>query len=408
MENILLYFVTAFIVAQYLLERWLDQLNLKHWKNEIPAEMKGFIDAEQYAKTQAYEKAKKSIGTWGSTISTIITIIFLLAGGFGWLYEIVAQWSASEYFRTLIFFGILSAVSSIIGLPFSIYNTFVIEEKFGFNRYTAGLYIIDKIKGLVLGAILGGGIMALLVFFYLTAGQWFWLYAWAAVSVFTLFFTTFYTSLIVPLFNKLTPLQEGTLKEKIEAYSSKIDFPLKNIMVIDGSKRSAKSNAYFSGIGPKKTIVLFDTLINQHSEEELVAVIAHEVGHYKKKHILKNYIISFVQMAILFYLLGLAFTFPVFSRMLGTEVAGFSLSMIGFFLLYQPVSFITGIAMSMLSRKYEFEADNYAKVTYDGTALGNALKKLSTSNLSNLTPHPLYVFFHHSHPPVLERLKAME
>jgi STE24 endopeptidase len=407
METVLLYFVVAFILAEFALERWLDYLNLQHWQNDIPKEMEGFIDCERYEKTQEYEKAQKRIGTLGSTLSTFITVTFLLAGGFGWLYNYVSAYTESEYLRTLGFLGILSVASSIMGLPFSIYNTFVIEEKFGFNRYTVKLFIIDKIKGMVMGALLGGGIICLLVFFYFNTGEWFWLYAWGAVAIISLFFTTFYTSLIVPLFNKLTPLEEGTLKEKLETYSSKINFPLKNIMVMDGSKRSAKSNAYFSGIGPKKTIVLFDTLINQHTEDELVAVIAHEVGHYKKKHILKNYIISFVQMAIMFYLLGIAFNEPLFSKMLGVDTPNFAISMIGFFLLYQPVSFITGMLMSILSRKYEFEADAFAKETFNGMALADALKKLSTSNLSNLTPHPLYVFFHYSHPPVLERLRAL-
>jgi STE24 endopeptidase len=407
MEQALLYFVVAFIIAEFALERWLDWLNLKHWRNEIPKEMEGFIDSERYGKTQQYEKTKKRIGTLSSSLSTFITVAFLLAGGFGLLYNYVATFTESEYLRTLGFFAVLSVASSIISLPFGVYNTFVIEEKFGFNRYTPGLYIIDKLKGIALGALMGGGVICLLVFFYLNAGEWFWVYAWAAVAVISLFFTTFYTSLIVPLFNKLNPLEYGALKQKLEAYSQKVSFPLKNIMVMDGSKRSAKSNAYFSGIGPKKTIVLFDTLINQHTEDELVAVIAHEVGHYKKKHILKNYIISFVQMAVLFYLLGLAFNQPLFSRMLGVDTPNFAISMIGFFMLYQPVSFITGMLMSVLSRKYEFEADAFAKETFNGKALGDALKKLSTSNLSNLVPHPLYVFFHYSHPPVLERLKAL-
>jgi STE24 endopeptidase len=407
METILLYFVVAFILVEFAFEQWLDYLNLNHWKEEIPEEIKEFIDAEQYEKTQQYEKAKKRIGTISSTLNTFIIVIILLLGGFGKLYNYVAFFLESEYLRTLAFFGILSMAGSFISLPFSIYNTFVIEEKFGFNRYTAKLFITDKIKGLLLGGLIGGALICLLLFFYNHAGDWFWLYAWAAVAGIGLFFTTFYTSLIVPLFNKLSPLREGELKQKLEDYSKQVNFPLKDIMVMDGSKRSSKSNAYFSGIGVKKTIVLFDTLINNHTADELVAVIAHEVGHYKKKHILKNYVVSFLNMALMFYLLGLAFNDPVFSRMLGVYNSNFAVSMVGFFLLFQPVSFFTGILMNILSRKYEFEADNFAKQTFDGKALGNALKKLSTANLSNLTPHPFYVFFHYSHPPVLERLKAL-
>lgn len=397
-----------FITIEFLLERWLDYLNMNHYQSTIPAAMHGFIDEEKYLKSQEYEKAKKKITLLSSSIATISSIIILLLGGFGWLYEYISLYFTSEYIVTLAFFAVLTVASSIVGLPFDVYNTFVIEEKFGFNKYTASLYLTDKLKNLVLSAIIGGIIISLLLFFYKAAGHWFWLYAWATVAFISLFFVTFYTSLIVPIFNKLKPLEEGSLKNKIQQYAEKVNFPLKNIMVIDGSKRSAKSNAYFSGLGSKKSIVLYDTLIAQQTENELVAVIAHEVGHYKRKHILKNFIISFTQMALMFYLLGLAFNEPVFSKVLGLERAAFAVSLIGFFLLYQPVSFLTGIAMGILSRRYEFEADNFAKTTFNGEALATALKKLSTANLSNLTPHPWYVFFHYSHPPVIERLKALE
>lgn len=408
MEKTLLLFIVAFIIVEFLLERWLDFINLNFWKNTIPKEMEGFIDEEKYLKTQEYEKTKKKVSLYSSSISLVITVLVLLTGEFGRLYQNISTFSESEYIRTLAFFGIISFVSSIIDLPFSIYNTFVIEEKFGFNKYTLKLFIIDKIKGAILGVLFGGAIIYLLLFFYTVAGTWFWIYAWVAVATISLFITTFYTSLIVPLFNKLKPLEEGSLKNKIQQYAEKVNFPLKNIMVIDGSKRSAKSNAYFSGIGARKSIVLYDTLIEQQSEDELVAVIAHEVGHYKKKHILKNFIISFAQMALMFYLLGLAFNEPIFSKILGANTSAFAVSLIGFFLLFQPISFVISILMSIISRKYEFEADHYAKTTFSGHHLSLALKKLSTANLSNLTPHPLYVFFHYSHPPVIERLKALE
>lgn len=408
MEKTLLLFIVAFIIVEFLLERWLDFINLNFWKNTIPKEMEGFIDEEKYLKTQEYEKTKKKVSLYSSSISLVITVLVLLTREFGRLYQNISTFSESEYIRTLAFFGVIFLFSSIISLPFSIYNTFVIEEKFGFNKYTLKLFIIDKIKGALLGGLFGGALICLLLFFFTIAGTWFWIYAWVAVATISLFITTFYTSLIVPLFNKLKPLEEGSLKNKIQQYAEKVNFPLKNIMVIDGSKRSAKSNAYFSGIGARKSIVLYDTLIEQQSEDELVAVIAHEVGHYKKKHILKNFIISFAQMALMFYLLGLAFNEPIFSKILGADTSAFAVSLIGFFLLFQPISFIIGILMSMLSRKYEFEADHYAKTTFSGHHLSLALKKLSTANLSNLTPHPLYVFFHYSHPPVIERLKALE
>ena len=249
--------------------------------------------------------------------------------------------------------------------------------------------------------------LALIVFFYQLTGEWFWLITWIIVTLFTLFFTMFYTSILVPIFNKLTPLEEGELKTSLHNYAEKVHFPLKNIMVIDGSKRSAKANAYFSGIGPRKSIVLYDTLIENHSVEELVSVIAHEVGHYKKKHVQKNLVLSIIQTGILLYILGWTVDSPVLSQTLGAEQSSFHLGLLAFSLIFSPISFLIGILMNMYSRKNEFEADAYARETYNGEKLKEALKKLSVDNLSNLRPHPTYVFFHYSHPPLLERLKAL-
>ncbi|MBN4062508.1 M48 family metallopeptidase, partial [Bacteroidales bacterium AH-315-I05] len=277
-----------------------------------------------------------------------------------------------------------------------------------FNRTTVKTYIFDKIKSAILGAIIGGGLFSLFVWFYETAGEYFWLYAWALVTVFMLFMAMFYSSLIVPLFNKLTPLEEGGLRTEIEDYCKKVGFKLNNLFVIDGSKRSTKANAFFSGLGPKKKIVLYDTLIEKHTNDELLAVLAHEVGHYKKKHTRTSIFISVLQTGLTLYLLSLMINLPQFSIALGAEKQSFHIGIIVFGMLYSPLSMILGLGMNILSRKNEFEADAYAKETYKGEPLRTALKKLSVDNLSNLTPHAAYVFFHYSHPPLLKRLKALK
>ena len=318
--------------------------------------------------------------------------------------------TSSPVLHALLFFGAFSVVSDIIGLPFELYGIFGIEEKFGFNKMTWKTYIADKLKGYLLGAIIGGVLLSLFVWFFMLSGSNFWIYAWILFSVFTLFFTMFYTSLIVPIFNKLNPLEAGSLREKIEAFAKKVSFPLTNIFVIDGSKRSTKANAYFSGLGSKKTIVLYDTLINEQTEEELVSVLAHEVGHYKMKHIQKGMVIGVLQMGALLFLLSLFINKPTLTQALGlqTDVPVFHLGLIAFSLLYSPFSMITGIFMNLLSRKNEFEADNYAKEnTGTGAHLITALRKLSANNLSNLNPNKWYVFFHYSHPPLLERVRNL-
>jgi STE24 endopeptidase len=408
--SILTIIILVFIVFDFVLEYILDSMNAKTWDLPIPQELAGIYDEEKYAKARNYHKAKEQLSSIATILSTVIIIVFLWLKGFAMVHLFIATITNSPILQALLFFGAFSIASDIIGLPFELYGIFVIEEKFGFNKMTWKTYVSDKIKGYLLGAIIGGVLLSLFVWFYTFAGKLFWIYAWILFTAFTLFFTMFYTSLIVPLFNKLNPLEDGSLRAKIEAFAQKINFPLTNIFVIDGSKRSTKANAYFSGIGSKKTIVLFDTLINEQTEEELVSVLAHEVGHYKMKHIQKGMVIGILQMGALLFLLSFFINKPQLSQALGlqTEVPIFHVGLIAFSLLYSPFSMITGIFMNIFSRKNEFEADNYAKEnTGTGEHLITALKKLSANNLSNLNPNKWYVFFHYSHPPLLERVRNL-
>lgn len=408
--SVLTIIILAFIVFDFVLDFILDTINSKTWDLPIPKELDGIYNEEQYEKARQYHKAKEKLSSITTVFSTILIVVFLIFKGFAIVHLQIAAISSSPVLQALLFFGAFSIASDIIGLPFELYGIFVIEEKFGFNKMTWKTYLSDKIKGYLLGAVIGGALLSLFVWFYTVAGDNFWWYAWILFFVFTLFFTMFYTSLIVPIFNKLQPLETGSLREKIEAFAQKVSFPLTNIFVIDGSKRSTKANAYFSGLGSKKTIVLFDTLINEQSEDELVSVLAHEVGHYKMKHIQKGMIIGVLQMGALLFILSLFINKPALTQALGlqTDVPVFHLGLIAFSLLYSPFSMITGIFMNILSRKNEFEADNYAKEhTGTGEHLITALRKLSANNLSNLNPNKWYVFFHYSHPPLLERVRNL-
>ena len=306
-----------------------------------------------------------------------------------------------------MFFGIVGGATSLIGLPFDVYSTFVIEEKYGFNKTTPATFIADKVKGLVLGVIIGGGIYALLAYLFQLLGDYFWIAGWVVVSGFSLFIATFYTAVLLPIFNKLTPLENGELRSNIETYSSKVSFPLTNIMVMDGSKRSSKANAFFSGIGSRKSIVLFDTLINDMNTDEITAVLAHEVGHYKKKHVLQSMVLSIAQMGLLFFLFGWLARSPLMAEVLGAKENTFYLSLVTFSLLYSPISTVIGMFMNVFSRKNEYEADNYAKTTYGPDPLISALKKLYVNTLGNPQPDPLYVFVNYSHPTLLQRIRAM-
>ncbi len=391
-------------------------LTLKNLKPELPEEFRGVWDDEKYQKAQSYEKAQAQFGVISSIFSLTVLLAFWFFGGFGWVDGLVSEWGFGKIGTGLAFIGILYLGSWLSSLPFDLYHTFVLEERFGFNKTTAKTYIVDQIKSHLITAILGGGIVALILWIFDSVPNA-WIWAWISFTFISLALTYLAPSLLLPLFNKFTPLEDDELNEAIQSMARKCEFPLTEISVMDGSRRSSKSNAFFTGFGKRKKIALFDTLIESQTKEELVGVLAHEIGHFRRKHIVQRLVISIIQTAVIFFLLGMAtdpesafggqlyaaFGIPVESK--ATIAAGLVLFMI----VFKPVSRVLSVAMNALSRKHEFEADEYAAVN-QGTPkhLISALKKLSANNLSNLTPHPLEVFLDHSHPPVLVRIQALK
>ena len=405
MYQTIFYFIVGILIFDYLLDQFLDYLNSTKRSSVLPNQLKGIYDEEKYKKSQDYEKVNHKFSILTGSFNLLLILVFLHFSGFAIIDELARSYTDSYILVALIFFGIIMFASDILHIPFSVYNTFVIEERFGFNKTSAKTFILDKIKGWIITAIIGGGLLALIIWFYNYIGEFFWIYAWIAISLFMIFMTTFYTSLIVPLFNKLKPLEEGELKNEITSFCENANFKLNNVFVIDGSKRSTKANAYFSGLGKKKKIVLFDTLIKELSNEEIVAVLAHEIGHYQKKHTLISVFLSVIQTGLTLFILSLFVSNPELSKALGSEIPSFHLGLITFGFLYSPISTIIGLFMNIISRKNEYAADQFASEHYDGVHLQSALKNLSVSNLSNLTPHPIYVFFNYSHPTLLQRLK---
>lgn len=405
--NTVFVIIVVIILVDFALERYLDYLNSRKWSTDLPEELRDVFDAVQYKKQQEYKRINDRFSLLTSTFSLVVILLMLFLGGFrlvdGWARDI----SQHYVLIVLVFFGILAIASDMLNTPFDLWDTFVIEEKFGFNKTTPKTYALDKIKGWLLGALIGGGLLALIVWFYQFTDSLFWVYAWALVTFFSVFMAMFYSSLIVPLFNKQTPLEGGELRDSIKSFSEKAGFRLDNIYVIDGSKRSTKANAYFTGLGPKKRIVLYDTLMKELSTQEIVAVLAHEIGHYKKKHTLTGMLAGILQAGLTLFILSLLVANPALSAALGGEEPSFHLGLIAFAILYSPISLIAGLLMNQVSRRHEYAADRFVKDTYDAEALVGALKKLSSKNLSNLTPHPVYVFFHYSHPTLLQRIQAL-
>ncbi|WP_417199487.1 M48 family metallopeptidase [Bizionia sp.] len=404
----LFYIIIAIIIVDFLVDKILDALNAKQYNDPIPEELGDVYNAEDYEKSQAYKKTNYKFGIITSTFSLVLTLAFLFFDGFEFIDNVARSYSENPIIIALIFFGIIMIGSDILTTPFAYYQNFVIEEKFGFNKTTKSTFILDKLKGLLMMAILGGGILALIIWFYQVTGTSFWLYAWGLVTGFTVFMNMFYARLIVPLFNKQTPLETGELRNKIAAYAETVGFTLDKIFVIDGSKRSTKANAYFSGFGSEKRVTLYDTLITDLEDEEIVAVLAHEVGHYKMKHIIFNLVMSILLTGLTLYILSIFISNPLLSNALGVEIPSFHVGLIAFGLLYSPISEITGLIMNWFSRKFEYQADNYAKNTYAADPLITSLKKLSKNSLSNLTPHKAYMFMHYSHPTLLQRMKNLK
>ena len=408
MSQILFFIIIGLLLADFIFERFLEFLNSTQWSDQLPEEVKDIYDEKEYQKQQAYEKANYRFSMISSSFSFALMFLMVLFSGFALVNNWALSVSVNPILTALVFFGILMLASDLLTTPFSVYDTFVIEEKFGFNKTTVKTFILDKLKGYLLGAIIGGGLLSLIIYIYQLTTTNFWIYAWLVITVFSVFMVLFYSNLIVPLFNKQTPLPEGELKSAIEDFSAKVGFKLDNIYVINGSKRSTKANAYFTGFGAKKRIVLYDTLINDMTTNELVAVLAHEIGHYKKHHVIWSLLLGTLQTGIVLFIFSLFVGSPELSAALGVEKPSFHIGLIAFGILYSPISMVTGLAMNIFSRKNEYEADAFAAKYFDAEELALALKKLSVKNLSNLRPHPAYVFFHYSHPTLLQRLESLK
>lgn len=407
-SELVFYLILGLIVFNFLLESVLDYLNYTNFDAELPEQLQGIYDESEYEKSQNYKKDKFKFGLVQSFFSVALILLLLSFDGFEIVNEIAHQYAENSILVSLFFFGILFLGSFIVSLPFDYYFTFVIEERYDFNRSTPSLFWKDKLKSILLTSILGGVILGLILIFYKYVGTDFWWYTWILVAFISVLLNMFYAKLFVPLFNKQTPLEQGELRSKIETYASKMNFNLKHVFVIDGSKRSKKANAYFSGFGSEKRITLFDTLIKDLDDEEIVAVLAHEVGHYKKNHIIINLVVSMITIGFTLWVLSLFVSEPMLAQALGVEGPSFHIGLVAFSFLYAPISLLTTIFTNILSRKFEFQADDFAKSTYSAQYLISALKKLSKESLSNLTPHPAYVFFHFSHPPLAERLRHLK
>ncbi len=400
-----------FVIVTVLLVRGLDLvatwLNLRSLRAELPPEMEDVYDAEKYARSQAYTRASARFGLVESGFSLLIFLGFWWGGGFGWLDGVVRAWSFGPVISGLVYLSLLFLGHYLVSLPLDLFDTFVIEERFGFNRTTIGTFVVDQIKSLALGAILGLPLLALVLWIF-GALPLAWLWGWLAMTLVTLALAYVAPAWIMPLFNKFAPLDEGELKTEIHAMAEHCRFPLREVMVMDGSKRSAKSNAFFTGIGKNKRIALFDTLVERHTTPELVAVLAHEIGHYRRGHIQKGMALGIGANGLMFFLLGLVMESRGLFDAFGVTETSIHLSLVFFGILVQPLSQVLGVLGNMGSRKWEYEADAFAaEATGEPGALVSALKKLSKDNLSNLTPHPLMVFLNYSHPPVLRRIEAL-
>ena len=412
MYTTLFWIIIAILVLDFALEWYLDYLNNSQVSEALPDEVKDLYDAEAYKKQQQYFLANKKFGMVSGLFSFVVMMLMFFLFGFAFVDNIARGFSENSIVIALIFFGILYFANEVLNIPFGIYHTFKIEERFGFNKMTPALFAADTVKGWLLTVLLGGGILALLMLIYNETGAYFWLIAWAVMSGISIFMLMFYSNLIVPLFNKQTPLEEGELRTAIQEFCKKVDFGLDDLYVIDGSKRSTKANAYFTGLGSKKRIVLYDTLMNTLNTEEIVAVLAHEIGHYKHKHTLLMLLISILNTGFMLFLLSLALGTPEtgnvhLAEALGSQYPSFHLGVIVFGILYTPISTLLGVGLNVISRRNEFQADSFAKENGLGEELGEALKKLSVSTLSNLNPHKAYFFFHYSHPTLIQRIRNL-
>lgn len=402
------YLLIGVVMFGFLFEKTLSFLNNIRTVPAVPVTLDQYLDHKKLKNAKLYQKANFNFGLISGIFSFSLTILIIYFGAFGWIDAYLRGYIENPLLLSLIYFAVIFIGSDLISVPFDYYHTFGVEEQFGFNKSTKATFFTDKLKGYLLSTVVGGGLLALLLWLIHKIGEDFWWQFWILASIFMVFVNLFYTAWILPIFNKLTPLQSGELKEKLLCYTSKVNFPLENLFVIDGSKRSSKANAFFSGFGKRKKVVLYDTLIEQHTPDEIVAVLAHEVGHYKKKHILIGMLSGVIQVGILLFILSQFIHSQNMSMALGGSEMAIHLNIIGFTMLFSPISMVLGIFMNMISRKHEFEADAFAKETFAGEPLAEALKTLSINSLSNINPHPWYVFVNYSHPPLIERLKKLE
>lgn len=406
-EN-LKYLLVGVVSFGFLVEKLLSYLNVKRPVPAIPDTLSQYLSQEKLQESKNYQLENYRFGLLSGIFSFVLTILFIWNGWFGLIDGWVGNHVENPLLHSVAFFAVIFIGSDIISLPFDYYSTFVIEEKYGFNKTSIQTFFSDKLKGYILSILIGGGLLLVFLWLIHQMGPHFWWIFWAVAAGFMVLVNLFYTAWILPLFNKLTPLEDGELKQKIINYAKSVSFPLDNILVMDGSKRSAKANAFFSGFGKRKKVVLYDTLLDQHPPDELVAVLAHEVGHYKKKHIIWGMLTSVIQVGLLLFLLSQFIFSETMSLALGGTEWSAQLNIIGFTMLFSPISMVIGMGMNWLSRKNEFEADAFAKETFAGKPLAEALKTLSVKTLSNINPHPWYVFVNYSHPPLLERLGRLE
>ncbi|MBN1368783.1 MAG: M48 family metallopeptidase [Dehalococcoidaceae bacterium] len=406
--NILFYIILSAILLEYILGVVANLLNMKALRSNPPAVLEDIYREEEYKKAQEYTRTRIQGELAAGSFTLAVLLVFWFAGGFNLLDQAVRQWAFGPVVNGLIYIGILAAAYSLLTLPFGVYSTFVVEERFGFNRTTPKIFISDMVKSLALAVLLGGPLLAGVLAIFEYGGAYAWLYCWVGVTVITLFLQYLSPTWIMPLFNKFTRLEEGELRDAIFAYARLVDFPLQNVFVMDGSRRSTKSNAFFTGFGRNKRIALFDTLIAKHTTQELVAVLAHEIGHHKKKHILQGAVISILHTGALLFLLSVFITSPGLHEAFFMEDSSVYTGILFFGLLYTPIELALSIILQVLSRRNEYEADRFAAETTGGPQqLVSALKKLAAGNLSNLTPHPFYVFLYYSHPPLKQRIEAI-
>ena len=407
--NFYFIFIITAVIIEFILARLTGYLNIKSLSPELPEEFKNSYDESKYSKSQKYTLTNEKFDIVTGTFDFLFILCVIVFGLFNVLDLFVRSFGfQSDIINGLLFFGLFMIIQDVFSTPFSLYRHFVIEEKFGFNKMSIKTFATDKVKGIFLMTLIGTPLMGIILYFFESFGDFAWLYAWAIVSGFILILQPLFITFIAPLFNTFTPLKDGELKDSINAYLEKVQFPISRIDIMDGSKRSSHSNAYFSGIGKRKRIALFDTLIEKQSAKEILAIVAHEVGHYKKKHIQKGIVLSIISSGFMFFLVSVFMKnselFTAFS-MINLSVYG---SLIFFQILFSPINMILSLFTNALSRKNEFEADKYsAETTGDPLQLISGLKKLTVENLGNLTPHPLNVFLNYSHPPVLERIRSL-